>query len=236
VETQLDEGARALFVGAKRRVKIDHHPNSRPAGDVNIFKPLSSTCEIIAGIAGENGWTITKEIAKLLYSGIYTDTGGFVHEYTTSATMRVAAILIEAGAQPSWIARRLSEKPMGTFLNNAETLARAQFAGGGKIGFTTFSVRKKDAGDRPHRETGWLHANIMCVKETEVSAIFKELDAADPKVHVSLRSKSKHVNSFAERFGGGGHALAAAFSMDGTLSDVVARVIPDLAAVFNAGK
>ncbi|MDR1027017.1 MAG: DHH family phosphoesterase, partial [Rickettsiales bacterium] len=200
INVQVDDDARAIIANAKARLKIDHHPNSVPLDGENIILQTSATCEIIANIAIENDWEITADIAKFLYTGIYTDTGGFVHDYTTGATLRLAALMMEKGARQDWIARRLNERPMTTFLNNAETLARTLFSENKKIGYTTFSVKKNSEGDRPHRETGWLHANILAVKEIDASVIFKELDAGEPLVHISLRSKYLPINGFAESF------------------------------------
>jgi phosphoesterase RecJ-like protein len=225
--TQLGDDGRLLFEKAAKRIKIDHHQHSIEEADVNIIGPFAATCEMLAGIAAEGDWRITPPIARFLYAGIYTDTGGFVHDYTTPDTMRTAAKLMEFGARPHEIVRKIGERMRITFLNNAETLGRTRFTEDGKIGYVSYSVKKIGEDDRPHREGGWLHQQILTVKDLEVSAVFKELD--DGSLHVSLRGKTVPINKFAESFGGGGHNLAAAFTMDGPIDAAVGIVISKLA-------
>ena len=227
----MDTEARAIFDNAKFKIKIDHHQNSTPFADINIERSEPATCKIIADIATENNWKITPEIAKYLYTGIFTDTGGFIHDYTTPDTVRIAARLMECGANQSEIARKISEKNKETFANNVETLARTLFSDDNKIGFTTFSVKKINENDRPHRETSWMHIQILAVKDTEASAVFKEVD--DGVIWVSMRSKTKPINSFAEQLGGGGHLLASAFTFNGTMAQAVATIIPKLQTFLN---
>jgi len=235
VETLLEENGRGVLAAAKDGIKIDHHQNSREIDGLNIIRPsLSATSEIIANIAFENGWNVTSAIARFLYAGIFTDTGGFTYDYMGPDGMRLIARLMETGFDHTEVVRRLFEKKRETFLNNAETLARALFSDDGKIGYTTFSIKKANEKDRPHRETDWLHKQIMFVKDLEACVIFKEM--MDGKIQVSVRSRMKPINGFAEQFGGGGHLLAAGFPFDGTMAEAVARIIPKLSAFLNESK
>jgi phosphoesterase RecJ-like protein len=234
-ETLLEESGRNVLSAAKDRIKIDHHQNSKEIDGLNIIKPsLSATSEIIANIAFENGWNMTPAIARFLYAGIFTDTGGFTYDYTSADSMRLVARLMETGFDHTEVVRRLFEKKKETFLNNAETLARTLFSDDGKIAYTTFSIKKANEKDRPHRETDWLHKQIMLVKDLEACVIFKEM--MDGKIQGSIRSRMKPVNGFAEQFGGGGHLLAAGFPFDGTMAEAVAQIIPKLSLFLNESK
>lgn len=232
IDSQLEIDGRALWANAKRRIKIDHHIDSPPIGDVNIIQMAAATSEIVANIAFENEWKITRDIARFLYVGIYMDTGGFVYDYTTPETMRTTARLMEFKLDHTEIARKVSEKTKGTFLNNLDTIARALFTDDDKIGYAAFSVKRTDGAERPHRETAWLHQQLLGVKDVEATAIFKEMD--DGKIQVSVRSKTKPIHEFAAGFGGGGHLLASGFAVDGPLASAVVRVIPKLQAFINA--
>jgi phosphoesterase RecJ-like protein len=237
IDNQIQIEGKAIFDNAKYRAKIDHHLNSPEIADVNIIDTtVSATCEIIARMAFENNWKVTSDISRFLYAGIFSDTGGFTHTCTTPTTMRIAAQLMECGVVPQDLVRKFSEKAKETLMNNAETLARSLFSDDNKIGFTTFSVKKEKDSDRPHRETSWLHAQILAAKEIEISVIFKEPDNDEGKIHVSMRSKNMPINTFAEQFGGGGHALAAAFSFPGTMAEAVVSIIPKLNKFINAGQ
>ncbi|MDR2268677.1 MAG: DHH family phosphoesterase [Rickettsiales bacterium] len=233
VNNQIDDEARAIWANAKRKIKIDHHLNSAEDADINIIRQVAATCEIIANMALDNGWKITKEIASFLYAGIFLDTGGFTYNYTTPATLRTVAALMEFGFDHTVIVRKISEKTKETFSNNIETLGRALFTDDNKIGYAAFSVRKTDEVQRPHRETAWLHQQILSIKDIEATAMFKEVDEGN--IQVSIRSKNKPINCFAGEFGGGGHLLAAGFSFNGTLAQAVAVIVPKLQSFINAG-
>jgi phosphoesterase RecJ-like protein len=229
IDNQADEEERAIFKNAKKKVKIDHHADSQENADINIIRIAGATAEIVAGIALENGWKITPKIAEFLYVGIYTDTGGFTFDYTSPETMRQAARMMEEGKlNHTDIIRKIGQKTEETFRNNAEALSRVLFTDDGKIGYVAFSVRKINEGDRPHRETSWLHQQIMSVKDVEISATFKEAD--EEKILVGIRSKNIPINGFVAEFGGGGHMMAAGFEFKGTPAQAVAAIIPKLQA------
>src|SRR5579864_2828344 len=85
---------RAAFV-----LDIDHqHDNSR-FGAVNlVVADASSASEIVADLLASLGVALTPEIAEPLYVGLVTDTGRFQYSSTTPKSHRLAAELIEAGA------------------------------------------------------------------------------------------------------------------------------------------
>jgi phosphoesterase RecJ-like protein len=62
-----------------------------------------------------------------------------------------------------------------------------------------------------------------------IAAIFFE-ELADGKVRVSMRSKSDAVNvcAICQKFGGGGHTLAAGARVRGTLSEVQKKVLEEV--------
>ncbi len=85
-----------------KKVMIDHHLEPEGFEDYRLWSNLaSSTCELIYWFAEELSYHhhINKNIASCLYAGIMTDTAGFKHSSTTATTHRVAAHLIEKGAQ-----------------------------------------------------------------------------------------------------------------------------------------
>ncbi len=78
-------------------IKIDHHPNLEPFGHINlVVEGLSSTSELIYEIFINNlQYKLNNVSAKALFSGIYSDTGGFSYSSTTSRTFYVASELVK---------------------------------------------------------------------------------------------------------------------------------------------
>src|SRR5919205_3622504 len=78
---------------------IDHHHDNTRFGDVNLIVPdASSTAEVLRDVFRELGVRLTPEIAEALYIALVTDTGRFQYTNTTPKALRLAAELVEAGA------------------------------------------------------------------------------------------------------------------------------------------
>jgi len=89
----------ALLEKAQLVVDIDHHHDNSRFGKVNlIVGHASSTGEILADVFRELGVSLTPAIAEALYIAVVTDTGRFQYANTTAKALRLAAELVEAGA------------------------------------------------------------------------------------------------------------------------------------------
>ena len=85
--------------GARLALAVDHHgSNSLPIENKLVEAGKAACGEIIYEILTELGVAITKPIAEALYVAIATDTGCFKFSNTSANTFRVAAALMEAGA------------------------------------------------------------------------------------------------------------------------------------------
>src|SRR5438270_4630652 len=91
--------AAVVLEGAASVVDIDHHHDNTRFGDVNLIVPdASSTGEVLRDVFAELGVPLTPELAEPLYVALVTDTGRFQYSNTTPKSLRLAAELIEAGA------------------------------------------------------------------------------------------------------------------------------------------
>src|SRR5207237_5751391 len=92
-------------------IDIDHHTGPAPYGDLALVDPAAAaTGEIILQLLDDLGAPLTREIAVCLMAAILTDTGSFRFSNVTPETMRVAARLIEAGAEPGPIYQAVYEQ------------------------------------------------------------------------------------------------------------------------------
>ena len=92
--------------GARLALAVDHHgSNSLPLEDTLVEADKAACGEIIYEILAELGVHITKPIAEALYVAISTDTGCFKYSNTSANTFRVAARLVEAGADGARLIR-----------------------------------------------------------------------------------------------------------------------------------
>ena len=96
--------------GAPLVLDIDHHHDNTRFGRINLIVPnASSTGEVLRDVFAELGVELTPEIAEPLYIALVTDTGRFQYSNTTAKALRLAAELVEAGADVHRIFRRVYE-------------------------------------------------------------------------------------------------------------------------------
>src|SRR3989440_5206671 len=121
--------------GAPLVLDIDHHHDNTRFGQINLIVPnASSTGEVLRDVFAELGVELTPEIAEPLYIALVTDTGRFQYSNTTAKSLRLAAELVEAGADVHRIIRRVYETRQFAKLKRlARALERAQIYDGGRL-------------------------------------------------------------------------------------------------------
>jgi len=198
---------------------IDHHKTESDFGDIRWVEPeAAATGVMIFYLIKELGIKITREIAINLYSAIAIDTGTFRYSSTTAEVLRVAAELIETGANPAYISQSLyetwSEERFTLLIMALNTLEiRDRVA----ITFVTREMFKK-TGTGPEDTENFSSLPRM-MKDIKISAFFREID--DNHWKVSLRSRGDiNVARIATLFEGGGHKNAAGYKIKGSLEYV----------------
>ena len=80
-------------------VNIDHHHDNTRFGDVNLVDAeASSTGEVLATSFADSACRLTPDDRRGALHGVVTDTGRFQYSNTTPKALRLAADLVEAGA------------------------------------------------------------------------------------------------------------------------------------------
>src|ERR671936_374605 len=116
-------------------INIDHHHDNSRFGDVNlVVADASSTGEILRDLLRELTVELTPEIAEAIYIALVTDTGRFQYANTTPKALRLAAELVEAGADVHRVFQNVYESVQLAKLKLlARALDRAQVLEGGEI-------------------------------------------------------------------------------------------------------
>src|SRR5436853_825163 len=116
-------------------VDIDHHHDNTRFGQINLIIPdASSTGEVLRDLFRELDVELTPGIAEALYIALVTDTGRFQYTNTTPKALRLAAELVEAGADVHRIFQGVYESVQFAKLKLlARALERAQVYDGGRI-------------------------------------------------------------------------------------------------------
>jgi phosphoesterase RecJ-like protein len=195
-------------------VMIDHHqqPADYAVATYSDVK-MSSTSEMVFHFMDALGQTekLSKEIAVNLYTGIMTDTGSFRFSSTTPTTHRVAAKLIEAGAESAIVNQNVYDtnspermKLLGVALNNLVILPELYTA------YITLTQKELDDHNFKKGDTEGFVNYALSVKGVVFAVIFIE-NKQESIVKISFRSKGNFsVNDFARNhYSGGGHINAA---------------------------
>jgi phosphoesterase RecJ-like protein len=204
---------------------IDHHHDNTRFGDVNlIVADASSTGEVLRDVLAELGVELTPDIAEPLYIALVTDTGRFQYTNTTPKALRLAAELVEAGADVHQVFQQVYESVEFAKLKLlARALERARVLEGGRI-VVSYLVRTDfaEVGAAEAYSEGIIDS-LRAVEGSELSALIREPPRDDgPLRRVSLRASIDEldVSAIARTFGGGGHRQAAGFSSDASVDEI----------------
>jgi len=216
----------AVIERAKLVLDVDHHHDNSRFGDLNLIEAgASSTAEIVRDILRELDVPLTESIAEALYVGLVTDTGRFQYTNTTPKALRLAAELVEAGADVHGIFRHVYETLQFAKLKLlARALDRAQLFEGGRLVISY--LLKDDFGavgaEEPYSEG--IIDSLRAVEGSEMVALIREPPRDDgPARRVSLRSSHDEVDvsAIAAKAGGGGHPQAAGFSSELPIDEII---------------
>jgi phosphoesterase RecJ-like protein len=229
-------GRPAEFVrSAKIWINLDHHPSNPRYGDMVYVDPIApATGQILFELFKSEGLPISREIAENLFAAISTDTGSFQYQNTTARTFEIAGELVRTGIEVGRISQQLYENyPRRRVELLRELLGTMRFEGNAKV--ASFSLSLQTAaklGVLPEDNEGLID-HIRAIQGVIVAVFFEELP--DEKVRVSMRSKDETVDvcAICQKFGGGGHTLAAGARVKGTLRDVEQRVLEEICAVID---
>jgi phosphoesterase RecJ-like protein len=220
---------------AKLWINIDHHPSNPKYGDlVYIDEHSPATGQILFELMKSEQMPMSRAIAENLFVAISTDTGSFQYPNTTARTFEIAAELIRTGVDVGQLSQSTYENyPRRRIELLRALLAKMRFDADGTIG--SFSLDLKTAseiGAKPEDNEGLID-HIRAIHGVVVAIFFEEL--VDGKVRVSMRSKSEtaDVCAIAQKFGGGGHKLAAGARVRGTLAEVQERVLKEVCDVID---
>ena len=214
-------------------INIDHHLSNPGYGDLVYVDPTApATGQIIFDLIKNQGFPFNREIAENLYAAISTDTGSFQYPKTSARTFEIAAELVCTGINVGRLSQQLYENyPRRRVELLRELLRTMRFERGGRV--ASFSLTLKTAAELqvlPEDNEGLID-HLRAIRGVIVAVFFEEL--ADGKVRVSMRSKSDAVDvcAICQKFGGGGHTLAAGARVRGTLAEVEKNVLEEICDV-----
>jgi phosphoesterase RecJ-like protein len=208
-------------------VNIDHHLSNSRYGSVNLVEPeASASGQVVFRLLTALAAPITPEVATNLYAALLTDTGGFRHENTNEAALRLGAELVHLGADPAWVAlKSYKSRAVSTLRLEALAVAGLRAEGEGRLIWSEVTQSMlAEAGADMEQSEGVIDA-LQSIDTMLLTVLFKE--SAPGLTKVSVRSRGDlDATDICIPFGGGGHRRAAGAELRLPLAQAQAAVLP----------
>ncbi|MDT2757650.1 bifunctional oligoribonuclease/PAP phosphatase NrnA [Enterococcus asini] len=190
-------------------IKIDHHPNDEPYGDLVWVNTHASSCsEMIADLAFSfpDILKLSTEAARLIYAGIVGDTGRFLYPATTAHTLEIAGKLLNYGFDAALLNRQLQQisRKVARLSGYVYEHIESDENGAAQVILPKETLEEFDIVDS---ETSAIVPLPGTIDDILAWAIF--VHQPEGYYRVRLRSKGPIINTIAKKHHGGGHPLAS---------------------------
>ncbi len=205
---------------------IDHHgSNTKYAKEYYVEASAAAAAQVIAKLIRLMNVEFDKDIANAIYTGITTDTGCFRYTNVTAETHRIAADMIDCGAESGMINRLMFETKSRSRLEiERRVMDSIQFYLDGRcaIAYATIDMMKESgAVDNDMEGVSSLPRQIE-----GVMAGITLREKNNGKFKVSVRTTDElDASAICANFGGGGHKAAAGCMITGTLNEAIEQII-----------
>lgn len=204
--------------GKPRVISIDHHYDNTKQAAINLIVPeAAATAHILFPLFFALHIPITTDIATCLLTGIFTDTGSFMHDSVTPDILQISSYLMQKGARLSHIAHETYQKKE---LSGLQIWGRAlsRILMSKETGAAVSIITKEDLEEcgATLDDLSGVVSMLNTLPDTKFAMLLVEYEHG--KIKGSLRSephKGIDVSKIAKRLGGGGHKLASGFEIQG---------------------
>ncbi len=194
---------------AKELIKIDHHVDIAPYGDISwVEEERSSCCEMIADFIDtfRDELVVSSTAATYVYTGMVTDSGRFRFRGVSGETMRLAGTLLDRGVDTETLYANLYLDDFDALKFKTFFLSKVKMTKNGVAYLYIDQATQKKLG--MSSEDASAQVSLMdSIRGSLVWIAF--IENADGSIRVRLRSRFMTINKMAERYHGGGHECAA---------------------------
>lgn len=208
-------------------INIDHHATNEKYGHLNlVMTTAASTTEILYHFFRHNAIHVNSKMATSLLTGLTTDTGNFTNGATSASALQVGGELIRSGGNMNLINNAvLKNQSVEALRLWGKVLSRLNFDE--RLGITYTYLTRDDLNEChvPDSESEGIANFLNNLDNTRIALILKE--TADGKIKGSFRTTKNDidVSALAKQLGGGGHKKAAGFNCDGTIEEVLKKIL-----------
>ena len=190
-------------------IKIDHHPVIDNYEKISLIdESSSSTCQLILELIFKNFLKLDTSIAEKIYMGIVSDTGRFMHDYTTKKTFKlVTKLLYKTNIDFTSLYSSLYIRPISEVRFQGFIFENIELTDNG-VGYIkiTDDILKEYGVDTA--SAGNIISELNFINEIKVW-IFLTEDKKNNQIRANIRSRGPVINEIASKYGGGGHKYAS---------------------------
>ncbi len=195
---------------AREVIKIDHHIDVAPYGDIAwVEEHRSSACEMIADfyMTFREELKIDREAATCIYAGMVTDSGRFRFRSVSGETLRCAAALLDLGVDTDTLFAHLYLEKLDAFRFRAYVYENIKMTPHG-VAYIYVDRAMKERFSLTDEEASNVVSCLDSIKGSIIWLAF--IDNADgATIRVRLRSRFVTVDKLANKYRGGGHDCAS---------------------------
>ena len=232
----VDIAARSLFFPAAEAyfdrigLAVDHHPSFEGFGAAQCADPSRAACgeivyEICVSFLGRE--KLPQEAALPLYVAVATDTGCFAYANTTANTHAVAARLLETGIDYFSVNKRhFRTKTRKRLALEAALLGEMDFFQEGRGVFLAVPLALKERLALSEDDMEDISSLAGVIEGGDCGAVLRELSPGVWKLSLRTGANGRvNATQVCGALGGGGHAMAAGASVEGTLDQVKGKIL-----------
>ncbi|NPV78138.1 MAG: bifunctional oligoribonuclease/PAP phosphatase NrnA [Anaerolineae bacterium] len=214
-------------------LNIDHHITNQNFGKVNLVDSAAvATSAILAEVLPALGLPLNRPVAEALLTGLVSDTIGFRTSNMTPDALRIAAKLMEHGANlPELYHQALVQRSYNAVRYWGQALTRLQKKD--RLIWTALTLEDRRAASYPGNDDADLNHILSTIEAVDIAVLFVEQN--NGHVKVSWRAQPGYdVSQIALKFGGGGHPAASGADIPGSLETVQNQVLEATWSVLTA--
>lgn len=199
-------------------LEIDHHPKVKDYADLEIRdSAAAATVEILYYFLKANQIKINKKLASCILTGILTDTGNFLYPATSPETVNIASEMLADGAKlPQIMEHTWRNKSIASMKTWGKAMSRLKINPEHNLAFTVLENKDMPA-EVSEEELEGMAGFLSNLNAVNGVLLLRQLP--DGRIRGSLRTAQPNVDisKLARALGGGGHAKAAGFTVEGKL-------------------
>lgn len=209
-------------------INVDHHASNDNFGTVNVVDTNAASATMITyKFFKYAGYDITPQIATCILTGLYNDTGSFMHQNTTPEVLRIAGEMTAAGGKVVDVSKNLFKNTsVSTLKLWGRVLSNLKINDEG-VAMSVITNRDFAECNAEVDELSGAVDFINCVPNTKFTVLLHEDGTGNVKGSFRTRREGVDLEEIASKFGGGGHKKASGFTIPGKLEKEIRwKIVP----------